>query len=292
MRIANAVLPCVNSPTAVSQIQPTIELITELDLRHPDILTAAGIDPKLYHGGMVLRSAIETIRGQQAARQTAPREAFVSAVLGQMHVAGLLQSFEQTASGVRWDFEVRLDRSPIRDIAIEVKGGEGNSLNISNRPDAASEFVIWCHLDGSLKNSPAKGTRAILGRIIADIIKAPKRIDALIIRDALCGSAARPCPKYANNIYPVLGPAPDIFLFPMRVPIFGKDAHPPIHTEASCVFPFRLLHLFGVPPSEYDVHVHYVDIRLFYDGESPKREVIVTQAGVEQFRNISEVRVR
>src|SRR4051794_35259746 len=102
MKVAKALLPCTNSPTAVAQIQPTIDLINELDKRHPDVLSSAGIDPQLYHGGMVLRSAIETIRGQQAARQTAPREAFVATILGQMHVAGLLQSFEQTASGVRW----------------------------------------------------------------------------------------------------------------------------------------------------------------------------------------------
>lgn len=209
-----------------------------------------------------------------------------------MHAAGLLQSYEHTASGVRWDFEVRLDKNPVRDVAIEVKGGEGNSLNISNRPDSAAEFVIWCHIDGSLKNSPAKGTRAILGRIVADIIKAPKRIDALIIRDAICGSAARPCPKYVDYIYPILGPAPDVFLFPARIPSFGKDLHPQVHAQSTCVFPFRVLQLFGVQPTDNDAHVHYVDIRLFHDADKAKREVIVTQGGVEQFRNVSQVRIR
>lgn len=147
-------------------------------------------------------------------------------------------------------------------------------------------------MDGSIKNSPAHGAKAIVGRIVADIIKAPKQIDALVIRDVLCGTAARPCPKYPSGEYPILGPAPDVFLFPAAAPIFGQDEHPAPHTSASCLFPFRLLDLYGVAPQDRDVHVHTVDIRLFYDGNQPKREVVVTQGAVEQFRNSAPLVVR
>lgn len=95
----------------------------------------------------------------------------------------------------------------LRKAAIEVKGGEGNSLNIPNRPEDVAEFVVWCHLDGSLNHRPGRGVQQIVGRIVADIVKSPKRIDALIIRDVLCGSKARPCPKYPTGAYPRSGPA-------------------------------------------------------------------------------------
>lgn len=292
MRADRNVLPCQNSEQIVEQVQPTIDLLVGLNERHPDVLRQAGVDPVHYHASNVFRSAIETIRGSQAAGQTTPREQFVGAILMAMKAAGHLADAHKTPPGVRWDFTAELESRPRRSVAIEVKGGEGNSLNLSNRPPHAAEFVIWCHLDGSIFHRPARGARAILGRIVSDIIKAPKQIDALIIRDRLCGTDARPCPKYEDANYPPFGPAPDIFLFPSAVPIFGRDLHPPVHTEATCVFPFRLLDFFGVSVEDRPLHVHTVDIRLFLDGDKPMREVIVSQQGVEQFRSSTPVQVR
>ena len=267
-------------------------MLMTLDEKYPEVLMKSGVDPRHYHGSNVFRSAIETIRGSQAAGQTAPRERFVGAILAAMKEQGLLANAEKTPIGVRWDFTAELETNPRRRVAVEVKGGEGNSLNLSNRPPDAQEFVIWCHLDGSIIHRPARGAQAIIGRIVSDIIKAPKQIDALIIRDRLCGTDARPCPKYEGRPYPALGPAPDVFLFPSAVPIFGRDLHPPVHTESTCVFPFRLLDFFGVSVEERPLHVHTVDIRLYLEGERPMREVIVSQAGTEQFRNSSPLQVR
>lgn len=285
-------VPCENSPEIAGQVEPTVDLLVHLDETHPDVLESAGISPAHYHAGHVFRSAVETIRGQQAARQKSPRELFVAGILTRMREAHHIVSFEHTRPGVRWDFDLVLDKSPERRAAIEVKGGEGNSLNISNRPPGVAEFLIWCHIDGSIKNSPSAGVRSIVSRIVADIVKAPKQIDALIVRDRLCGTSARPCPKYTGQEPPHLGPAPDIFLFPAGVPLFGGNEHPPVNTSASCVLPFRLLDLFGVPNDQRDSHVHSVDIRLFYRDGRPMREVAVSQEGVEQFRNVAEVRVR
>ena len=54
------------------QIAPTKDLLSSLDTKHPDILRAEGIVPADYHGSMVFRSAIESIRGTFAAT-TSPR---------------------------------------------------------------------------------------------------------------------------------------------------------------------------------------------------------------------------
>jgi len=285
------VLPCANAEIIVDQIKPTAELLIGLDQTHPDVLLGAGVSPEHYHGSGVFRSAIETIRGQQAARQTAPREQFVGVVLQEMVNVGLLVSAEKTPPGVRWDFSAVLDQSPRRRLAIEVKGGEGNSLNLSNRPPGVDEFVIWSHLDGSLTHKPARSAKAVIGRVVADVIKAPKQIDAVIFRDRLCGTSARPCPKYAGD-YPPLGPAPDVFLFPSAIPVFGQDLHPPMHTESTCSFPFRLLDLFGVSVEDRPLHVHTVDIRLYHENDIPMREVIVSQAGVVQSRSKARFQIR
>ena len=102
--------------------------------------------------------------------------------------------------------------------ALEVKGGEGNSVNISERPIWAEEFLVWCHLDGAITNQPSHGAYAIIfNRLVSELVKRHKRVDALIIRDALCGTPLRLCPKYVRRIDPSRI-APDIFLFPQRVP--------------------------------------------------------------------------
>lgn len=111
-------LPCQNAPEVVQQIKPTMDLLIELDSRHPQILRDVGVDPENYHQGMVFRSAIESIRGQQASRQTAPREAFVLGVLAKMQESGRLDNYAQTPTGVRWDFMVQLETSPVRRVQL------------------------------------------------------------------------------------------------------------------------------------------------------------------------------
>jgi len=276
----------------VGQIEPTADLLLRLDERHPEVLEEVGVAPKDYHGGMVFASAIESLRGRMAAARSQPREQFVGNVLKQMQEQQLIVSFDRTPIGVRWDFTAVLDKNPVREIAIEVKGGEGNSLNISNRPEGVAEFIVWCHLDGSLQHDLSRSVRQILGRLVADIVKAPKRIDALLIRDQLCGTGARPCPKPRTPTVDALGPPPDIFLFPSAALRFGTSTTPKPHTSASCVFPFRVLSFFGVQESEWAHNVHEVSIRLYYQVDKPMREVVVTQSGREQFRHSAPVTVR
>ena len=57
------------------QIAATRDLLTNLDTKHPDILRAEGIVPADYHGSMVFRAAVESIRGTFAAT-TSPRAQF------------------------------------------------------------------------------------------------------------------------------------------------------------------------------------------------------------------------
>jgi hypothetical protein len=59
--------------------------------------------------------------------------------------------------------------------ALDVKGGEGNSITITERPPWAQEFVMWCHLDGSIINQPSQGVHSIIvNRLANDLMRRGK----------------------------------------------------------------------------------------------------------------------
>lgn len=188
-------LPCVHQARVVAQVQPTIELLTHLDEWHPDVLRQHGIQPPDYRGNLVFRSAVESIRGRLAASSTPAREDMVNRVLAHLHQQGRIADYEHNRARQRYDFTIGIDREPDYFAALEVKGGEGNSINISERPLWAREFGVWCHLDGAIVNQPAHGAHAIVNRLANELVRRKKHVDVLFFKDMLCGTDLRPCPK-------------------------------------------------------------------------------------------------
>ncbi|RYE28085.1 MAG: hypothetical protein EOP48_33895 [Sphingobacteriales bacterium] len=245
----------------IQQIQPTIELLKNLDSDHPEILQKRDINPHDYHSGLVFRSAIESIRGSYIASSTPGREKFVEDILVMMKKSGAIKDYERLSSRQRWDFEIY----PIDDnylSIIEVKGGEGNSVNISERTRIVKEFAIWSHLDGSIQHPPSKGARAVVGRITNELSARGKQVDILFFKDVLCGTSARPCPKYPGMEDKIgFDTCPDIYLFPQRVPTVD-DPHPPLHTLDTLMLPSRILEQFKVKKADIERHLWYVDLHV------------------------------
>ena len=75
------ILPCKHQKVVTAQVKPAIDLLTNLDQWHPDVLRSHEIEPLDYHNGLVFRSAIESIRGTYIASSTTGREAIVKDVL-------------------------------------------------------------------------------------------------------------------------------------------------------------------------------------------------------------------
>jgi hypothetical protein len=250
-----------------------------MDTKHPHILTQEGINPPDYHGSLVFRSAIESIRGSYIASSMSPRQSMIAAVLNAMKGSSIVD-YQGQGSRQRYDFHVVISDSPKHLAALEVKGGEGNSINISERPVWADEFVLWCHLDGAIKNQPAAGAGAIIfNRVSNELVKRGKVVDALIIRDRLCGTQTRPCPKYPHGDSSPLGPAPCVFLFPQRMPSL-QDPSPPVHSMKTLKLPFLILDAFGVSAGAYETHVYEVAIRVFQTTRGlNKRETTVSRKG-------------
>jgi hypothetical protein len=275
-------LPCRHRAHVVSQVQPTIDLLTNMDQWHPDVLLQHDIQPDDYKNGLVFRSAVESIRGTFIASSKSGREALVGDVLDAMKRAGSISSYDDTTSTDRYDYEVIIQPQPKYLAAIEVKGGEGNSINISNRPSWADEFVVWCHLDGAVVNQPAYGAHSIINRLTNELVRRDKVVDALLFKDLLCGTHARPCPKYPGREESVgLRGAPDIFLLPRRLPT-RDDPYPPAHDLSKLRLPSLILDIFGVPPDEYHRHVWevHVVIKQLPDGRL-RRHVRVLHEGIQ-----------
>jgi hypothetical protein len=206
-------LPCSHQKRVTDQVQPTVELLTELDMLHPDVLRQHSIEPVDYKSGLVFRSAVESIRGQFIASSTTGREGLVRDVLENLKQRGNIVDYEQVGSRSRHDFTVMILRNPDYFAAVEVKGGEGNSINISERPLWAKEFGVWCHLDGAIVNQPAHGAHSIINRLTNELVRRRKQVDVLFFKDLLCGTSTRPCPKYPGHEDKIgLRTAPDIFL--------------------------------------------------------------------------------
>jgi hypothetical protein len=246
---------------AVVQIEPAADLLKKLDTKYPKVLISEGIHPQDYHSKKVFRSAVETIRGEFIASSLNARHALVQRVLQGIKDRGAIADFAHTGGTKRYDFEVLFTLEPRTAGALEVKGGEGNSVNISERPIWAQEFVVWCHLDGAITNQPSHGAYAIVfNRLTSELVRRKKRVDMLLIRDALCGTPLRPCPKYASRTNPA-HIAPDIFLFPQRVPTL-KDPRPPVHTLKTLRLPSLILDFFEVSSRNYEKHLWEVQVEV------------------------------
>jgi hypothetical protein len=256
------ILPCKHEERVMKQVQPTIELLTDLDTLHPDVLRQHTIEPVDYKGGLVFRSAIESIRGAFIASSVTRREGLVGDVLENLLQRGYISEYEKSSSRTRYDFTIRIERNPDYFSALEVKGGEGNSINISERPLWAREFALWSHLDGAIVNQPAHGAHSIVNRVANELVSRRKLVDVVFFKDILCGTRARPCPKYPGHEHTMgLSTAPDVFLFPQRVPSIA-DPEPPVHTLDTLKLPKLILMLFGAETGVQSEHLWQVHIKL------------------------------
>lgn len=272
------ILPCYNEERVTKQVKPAIELLTKMDELHPDVLLQHSIQPIDYHKGLVFRSAIESIRGTYIASSRPNREGLVNDVLENLFQQNKIKNFEHTAGSQRYDFEIALKADLFA--AIEVKGGEGNSINISERPIWAKEFGIWSHLDGAIVNQPSHGANAVVNRLTNELVRRGKLVDFAFFKDILCGTSTRPCPKYPGSEDKIgLKAAPDVLLFPQEQPVFsphepGHNPAPPVHTLETLKLPNLILNLFGVDGVNRDKHVWQIHVEI--EGLKNKRQRRIT----------------
>jgi hypothetical protein len=145
----------------------------------------------------------------------------------------------------------------------------------------ADEFLLWCHLDGAIVNQPHEGAASVIfSRVASELTRRQKRLDAVLFKDALCGTSTRPCPKYAEGVRPNGMVAPDVFLLPRRPPNFEDEPSPPLHDRQSLRLPYLILEEFGFSTAESQrTHIWEVSIQLVRERGVARRQVTVSQGG-------------
>jgi hypothetical protein len=273
------ILPCKHESQVTNQVPNAIDLLVNMDEIHPNLLLEHNIQPIDYKHGLVFRSAIESIRGKFIASSTTGREGLIGDVLENMRHKGMIADYKQTGNSRRYDFIVVVEHDPDYIAALEVKGGEGNSINISERPLWAKEFCVWCHLDGAIVNQPGHGAHSIINRLTNELVRRHKSVDALFFKDILCGTRTRPCPKYPDQKDSIgLNAAPDIFLFPRRIPTL-EDPEPPVHSLETLKLPVKVLDLFNVDRAVRNEHIWevHVDVEMAANDRIHRRVYSPTQ---------------
>src|ERR1051325_1476318 len=147
MRDRVVISPCSNSAAGetIDAIKRSIKAPSSHTLLFLDI------DEDTYQA--LLPSAIASITGTHRSEIQGPREEFVRKIFTDLKTQGLITSFaDNTRLKGRYDFS--LETKAARTIAIDVKGGEGNSITIASRPIHCHEYGIWCHFTGSLSIAP------------------------------------------------------------------------------------------------------------------------------------------
>ncbi len=238
-----------------------------------------GFDKEAFDKSGLFRSAVERIRGQQAAT-TSKKYAFIEAILKILKEEERISEYSYAGGSERHDYEVTCNNGRI--CCIEAKGClDGNNTNIYVRPQNADEFVIW-----SLCQNPGADPRnnawsGIHTRLSAEIIARRELVDGLIIWDMLCGTPARPCPKLAatpkrsNAVGEHLAPPPCIYLFPRTVPDPRNNPKPPSRTVKELTFIEVLAAKFQTLPTE----IVSVGIEARMNGATVERKTTISSDG-------------
>ena len=189
-----------------------------------------GLDCDSFEKSGLFRSAIERLRGQQAATKRVKRD-FMDSVLLFLQDQGLIRRYSFVESRERHDIEVHFDDGRL--CCVEAKGClDGNNTNIFQRPPGADEFVIWSLCQNPGADPKHNAWSGIHTRLSAEIVARRQRVDGLIIWDMLCGTLARPCPKLDADYERLCAvgdrylPPPCIYLFPRTIPDARNNPNP------------------------------------------------------------------
>ena len=219
------VIPCSQN----EHLGEMIEEFAETIKTEAHKLGTHGLSEKDFYNSGLLQGAIQRIRGQIAATMREKR-AFVLNILNYMRDRGFIKEWESSGAKNRHDYSITLLSGRVA--VIELKGCmDGNNTLIFERPPHAQEFVIWsvCLNTGG---DPRRNAWSGINRLSADMIERGQQVDGLIIWDATCGTAAKPCPKLGGTRNPITAlaqyelPPPCIYVMPATIASPRNNPHP------------------------------------------------------------------
>ncbi len=222
------IIPCELLP----EVKETIRVYAEELKEKAHSIGSHGLPEKEFNDSGLFRSAIERLRGVQAASMKEKKD-FMEGILNFMKSNNHIAEWEFSGSGERHDYQIVMPDGGIS--IVETKGClDGNNTNIFERPANADEFIIW-----SLCQNPGSDPRrnawsGIHSRLGAEIIHRKQKVDGLVIWDMICGTPGRRCPKIKHDadretiVLARAYPPPCIYLFPRSIPDPKNNPEPPV----------------------------------------------------------------
>lgn len=268
-----------------SALQEKVDEFAQVLKTEAHKLGTHGLSENEFYRVGIFQGAIQQIRGEISATMVEKRS-FMKAIFDYMQDRDFITDWSSSGDANRHDYAVTLPNGRIS--VVETKGClDGNNTTIFERPDHASEFIIW-----SLCSNPAADPRhnvwsGIHTRLGAEIIQEKTPVDGLVVWDWLCGTLGRPCPKLARadgrltTVGPYQLPPPCIYLFPPTIPSVRTNPSP----EPNSLEDVGLLHALHQCFGGLEDEINLVRFEVAYRGKDVVRTTTVERAGTVQHQS-------
>ncbi|WP_276251216.1 hypothetical protein [Haloarcula rara] len=188
------------------------ELIQNLPEKYPDIFDDADISSQDYQ--RELRDAVFSLGGAYRQGHGADNEDLVQAVFLEPAASAGLLEFTDQKDDERIDFKGRLDNGT--PWAMDVKGGEGQSIGHLLVPNNTEFLTIWSERNATNTKSPPSRLNEVINRIVRWGFNHDEDVAMMIIRDPPAGARTDD-----GDVIP------DIVVFPQSFPT-PTNPNPPM----------------------------------------------------------------
>lgn len=201
-------------------IESIKSLIRNLGERHPEVFDDEPIDVEDYD--LEFREALLSLGGDLRQGHGADNEETVRRVFLEPAAEAGYLTYEDRSGGERIDFKGRLDRTG-EVFAMDVKGGEGQSIGHLLVPSNTEVLVLWSERNARNTKSPASRLNEVINRAVRWGFNQGEDVAAMVIRDEPAGARTddgRVIPDVV--VFPEQFPTPSEPGPPMRDP---EDLH-------------------------------------------------------------------
>jgi hypothetical protein len=187
------------------------DLIINLPSEHPEVFEDEDIEPKDYQ--RELKDAVFSLGGTFRQSHGADNEDIAKELfLKPAHDSGHLTFTDQRGSE-RIDFKGKLEQTG-EVFAIDVKGGEGQSIGHLLVPDNTDILMLWSERNARNTKSPSSRLNEVINRAVRWSLNQDEDLKYMVIRDPPAGAR--------TNDGRVI---PDLVVFPERYPS-PSEPHP------------------------------------------------------------------
>lgn len=179
-------------------------IIRTLGEAHPELFDSWNVEPSDYR--RELRSAIFSLGGTFREEHGTESEDVVRDVFLEPAAGRGRLSFTDQRGAERIDFKGRLEESGDR-FAMDVKGGEGQSMGHLLVPDNTDVLVVWSERKARNTKSPSSRLNEVINRPVRWAVNHSEDLGYMVVRDPPGGARTT-----AGEVIP------DVVVFPERFP--------------------------------------------------------------------------